>query len=68
MKRYGFAPFGATHKEVYAKDLKEGVLYRSRFGFTVYIKDGQVYKLDPRDEPVKIYPAEHSIFIEEKRT
>ena len=54
-----------TRKEVYGKDLREGVWYRSRFGFQVYKHEGQVYKLNTRDEPVKIYPADYSVFIEE---
>jgi len=57
-----YAPFGAGREEVRAKDLKEGVLYRSRFGFLVRKSGTTISREWPSGEWGPIHPAADSIF------
>lgn len=60
---FGFGPFPSMQDkgEVYGKDLTEGY-YTSRFGFTIVVRDGEVFKIRLNGELLPIHPDAYSIF------
>jgi hypothetical protein len=47
--------------EIYAKDFEDGI-YHSRFGFEVWVIDGQPYKVLPSGDLLPISPNDYSVF------